>query len=93
MEGISEQGTRYRGGGEEPTARTLREATQEFESLYVTQILQAMRRTVPESGLMAASSGQRLFREMLDEEFAREIAHSGGLGIGEMLYHQLSGER
>src|SRR5436305_15330404 len=70
--------------------RTLREATQEFESLFIAQMMQAMRGTVQESGLMGSGTGQRVFREMLDQEFAKRIATSGGFGIGDMLYRQLS---
>lgn len=72
------------------TPHTLREATAEFESLFITQIMQAMRATVPESGLMGSGSGQRMFREMLDQELSRNVARSGGLGIGEILYRQLT---
>jgi flagellar protein FlgJ len=79
-----------RAGGE---TRTLREATQEFESLFVAHLLQSMRSTVPESGLLASGSGQRIFREMLDQELSRQVACSGGFGIGELLYRQLGGEQ
>jgi flagellar protein FlgJ len=71
-------------------SRTLREATQEFESLFVAQLMQTMRRTALEGGLMTAGSGQQLFREMLDQETARQVAYSGGFGIGEILYRQLA---
>ncbi len=51
-----------------------------------------MRQTVPVSGLMGRDEGQRLFRELLDGELARHIAHSSNFGIGEALYQQLAGE-
>ena len=72
------------------SAPTLREATQQFESLFITQLMKAMRGTVPESKLMGSGNGQQLFREMLDQELAGRVAQSGGLGIGEMLYQQLA---
>ena len=72
--------------------RSLREATQEFESLFVAQLMQSMRGTVPESGLMGNGSGQQIFRQMLDQELSRQVAFSGGFGIGEMLYRQLGGD-
>jgi flagellar protein FlgJ len=75
-------------GGSSP--QTLREATQQFESLFITQVMKAMRGTVPESHLMGSGSGEKLFREMLDQELAGRVALSGGFGIGEMLYQQLS---
>src|SRR5437016_4350518 len=72
------------------TPRTLREATQEFESVFIAHMMQTMRRSVPESKLLGGGSGQTIFREMLDQELSRQIAHSGGFGIGESLYEQLS---
>ena len=72
------------------TLPTLREATEQFESLFVAQVMKAMRSTVPESHLMGSGSGQQIFREMLDRELAGQIAHAGGFGIGEMLYQQIT---
>jgi Rod binding domain-containing protein len=71
-------------------AGSLREATEEFESLFVSQVVRAMRQTVPESGLMGLNDGQRLFRDLLDGELARHIAHSSEFGIGEALYQELT---
>jgi flagellar protein FlgJ len=72
--------------------QTVREAAQEFESLFIAQIMQTMRRTAPETGLVGAGGGGRLFREMLDQELSKEIAHSGGFGIAEILFRQLAPE-
>ncbi len=74
------------------TPRTLREATQEFESLFIAQMMKEMRSTVPESGLLGSGSEQGIFREMLDQELSRRIAGTGGFGIGEILYQQLASE-
>jgi Rod binding domain-containing protein len=88
--------------GSEPTAGsrrnagtpgTLREAAQEFESLFIAQMMKSMRGTVPQSGLMGSDSGQGIFREMLDQELSRQVAFAGGFGIGDMLYQQLKGNR
>src|SRR5439155_22975807 len=71
--------------------QTLREATQEFESLFIAQLMREMRSTVPESSLLGSSSGQQIFREMLDQEFSRRAAYSGDFGIGDLLYRQPGG--
>src|SRR5437870_847581 len=78
--------------GDHGSQGRLRELTQEFESLFVSQVMQSMRRTVPESRLIDHSSGQHLFQDMLDQELSRRIADSGGFGLGEILYRQLAGE-
>ncbi len=78
--------------GSASTPRTLREAAQEFESLFIAQVMKTMRGTVAQSGLMGSDSGQGIFREMLDQELSRQIAFAGGFGIGDMLYQQLKGK-
>jgi peptidoglycan hydrolase FlgJ len=82
-----------RNAGTPGTPGTLREAAQEFESLFIAQMMKSMRGTVPQSGLMGSDSGQGIFREMLDQELSRQIAFAGGFGIGDMLYQQLKGNR
>lgn len=77
-------------GAQNGFPQSLREATQEFESLLISQLFQSMRRTVPEGGLIGTGC-ERLFREFLDQEFARRVAFNGGLGLGEMLFRQLDG--
>ena len=68
----------------------LREACQEFESLFIQQMVASMRNTVPQSSLLGTGSGQRIFREMLVQELSRGIARAGGFGVADMLYSQLS---
>lgn len=81
-----------RSGSEPGALPTLREATQQFESIFIAQIMKTMRGTVPESELMGSDSGQGIFRDMLDQEYSRQIAFAGGFGIGDMLYQQLEGK-
>jgi Rod binding domain-containing protein len=33
-----------------------------------------------------------MFREMLDQQWASGLANRGGVGIGDMLYHQMVGD-
>jgi Rod binding domain-containing protein len=67
----------------------LRTLTQEFESLFIQQMLNAMRQSVPEAKLMGGGSGEKMFRALLDEEFSRQSAFAGGMGIADLLYSQL----
>ena len=71
---------------------TLREAAQEFESLFIDQMMKSMRSTVPDDSLTGSDSGQGIFNDMLDQERSRQIAFTGGFGIGDMLYQQLKGK-
>jgi peptidoglycan hydrolase FlgJ len=70
--------------------RRLREACAGFEAIMLQQILALARRSVPEGGLLDGGYGEEMFRSMHDDQLARKMAGSGGLGFGEMLYRQLS---
>lgn len=67
----------------------LKRACLEFESLFVAHMLKAMRKTVSEGGLIRESNEGKIFKSMFDEKLALEIAQSGGIGLGEMLFEQV----
>lgn len=78
------------GSGAQPT--TIREAAQQFESIFVGQLMDAMRRTSPKGGALTPGGGEEMFRQMFDQEIAQRISLRGGVGIGELLYKQLAPE-
>ena len=67
----------------------LREASNEFEAIFIQQLLKTMRKTSLESDFIKKSEGEKIFRSMLDEQYAILSAKSGRLGLGEMIYQQL----
>ena len=67
----------------------LREASSEFEAIFIQQMLKTMRKTSLESDFIKKSEGEKIFRSMLDEQYAILSAKSGRLGLGEIIYQQL----
>ena len=67
----------------------LREAANEFEAIFIQQMLKSMRKTSLESDFLPKSEGEKIFRSMLDEQYAKLSAKSGSLGLGQMIYQQL----
>ncbi len=69
----------------------LKSATQEFEALFLSYMLKVMRSTVDsEKEDDSSSLGKDIYMDMFDNEIALNIARVRGLGIGEMLYRQLT---
>ena len=64
----------------------LREAANEFEAIFIQQMLKSMRKTSLDSNLLPKSEGEKIFRSMLDEQYAKLSANSGSLGLGQMIY-------
>ena len=67
----------------------LREAANDFEAIFVQQMLKTMRKTSFESDLLPKSEGEKVFQSLLDEQYALLSAKSGSLGLSEMIYQQL----
>ena len=70
----------------------LREASNEFEAIFIQQMLKTMRKTSLESNFIKKSEGEKIFRSMLDEQYAILSAKSGRLGLGKMIYQQLKSD-
>ncbi len=68
----------------------LKKACQELESVFLYQMIRAMRSTVPKGGLIDKGFGGEVFESMLDEEFARQMAMTGSTGIADLLFSQLN---
>ena len=71
--------------------RRLTSACAELESLFVKQLFEQMRATIPKSGLLEGGNTEALFTSMLDQEMAKELAARGGIGLASLLRDQLAG--
>lgn len=69
--------------------KQLKEAADQFEALFIFQMMQRMRSTVMKGGLMEESMGEEIFRGMLDQEYSIKMAAAGKLGLAEMVYAQM----
>ncbi|NLO40508.1 MAG: flagellar biosynthesis protein FlgJ [Ruminiclostridium sp.] len=67
----------------------LKGVCKEYEGLLLQMMYKQMKRTIPESELLPASSGREIFQDMLDDELI-DSATQRGIGISEVLYRQLS---
>ena len=70
--------------------QSLKESSQEFETLFVMEMFKAMRKAVPDGGLFEKSSATEMFTEMLDTENAKAATSGKGLGIAEAMYKQMA---
>ena len=68
----------------------LRKACQGFEALLVGYMLKTMRETVPKSDFLDEGLSSEFFWSMFDEQLAQKIAEQQQVGLGSVLYRQLS---
>ncbi len=70
--------------------KRLREACAGFEAIFVHQLLKEMRRSIPPDPFFGKSLQRDIYTSMFDMELANKVARGKGLGIGDLLYKQLS---
>ncbi len=80
----------FNGKTEKNDLKSLKKACQLFESLFLNELFKEMRKTIPQQGLIKEQNSDRIYKSMLDQEYATRMAESGGIGLGDMLYKQLS---
>ncbi len=68
---------------------SLRQSTREFEALYINEMFKAMRKTIPDGGLIEKDSSHDIYQEMLDMERARGVSEGKGIGLGNAMFEQL----
>ena len=67
----------------------LKKACQDFEAVFIGQIWKQMRSSVPKDGLLN-SKEQESYMSMFDQELSVKMSQSGGIGLSDMLYANLS---
>jgi Rod binding domain-containing protein len=67
----------------------LRKASHQLEGIFLGQLFQAMRQTVPQAD-GETSEAQQMFTSMLDDQLAAKAADQLQRGLGEAIYRQLS---
>jgi flagellar protein FlgJ len=75
-------------GGDTPRVASMRHAAQGFQAIFLAQVLGTMTQGLGGDDLLGDGQSDA-FREMLNEEIAKLITRSGGIGLAdEMLKAQ-----
>ncbi len=72
-----------------PDAKQAHDVARDLEALLVTQLITAMRRTVPESEMLQSSASRRTLDGAFDHELARALVADGSLGFAKQIEGQL----
>jgi len=68
----------------------LKEASQGFEAIFVTKLLNQMNSSsMNEGGFFGHSNSEKTFKGMLFQEIGKEVAKSSSFGIADAIYNQM----
>jgi Rod binding domain-containing protein len=74
-----------------PADPKLWKASQEFQEVFLGQVVKSMRSSEERSDLFEESPGRETFDAMFSEAIGRQMAKSGTLGMQHAIYRQLGG--
>ncbi len=70
--------------------KKLREACEGFESIFIQKMWEQMRASLPKDGLLSSSKEEQFWQGMYDQELAKSMASSGGIGLADMMMEQMN---
>jgi Rod binding domain-containing protein len=68
--------------------KELREAAEEFEAVFLAQLLQTMTRGLAGDGPLGDGAADP-FRNLLNQEVARSISRAGGIGVADAVLQEM----
>jgi flagellar protein FlgJ len=75
-------------GSDAPRSDALRHAAQEFEAIFLAQVLGTMSQGLGGDDLLGDGQDD-VFRDMLNEEIAKLISRSGGIGVADAVLREM----
>lgn len=67
----------------------LKKACAAFEGMFLEMMMKTMRKATMESSLVKKNNGEKIFGEMLDQQYVDAASQSSSTGLGETLYNHL----
>jgi len=73
----------------EAPSNEARRAVEEFEAVFLSEMLSPMFEGLETDGLGGGGMGEEIFRPMLIERYAEAISRAGGVGIADSIMREL----
>lgn len=72
-----------------PVVPALRRAAEEFEALFLAEMLGPIFETVDTEGPFGGGSAERIYRSLMVQEYGKALVQSGGVGIADAVEREL----
>ena len=71
------------------TVAATKKAAQQFEGVLISQMLNGMFEGVKTDGMFGGGEGEEMFRSLMIDEYGKQIAAQGGLGLSSGVTQEL----
>jgi soluble lytic murein transglycosylase-like protein len=75
--------------GSSYTTEQIKKVANEFEALFSSIMLRAMRKTVGDNALIPTKMAEKVYTEMLDDEYAKLLSNHSSLGLSDLIIKEL----
>ncbi|OFX12525.1 MAG: hypothetical protein A2516_08180 [Alphaproteobacteria bacterium RIFOXYD12_FULL_60_8] len=80
---MAAQANRSMALGKNVTAEEARAKAQEFESVFLSQMMAPMFAELGNDPMFGGGEGEKMFRSMMMDEYGKIISRSGGIGVAD----------
>jgi Rod binding domain-containing protein len=67
----------------------IRATAEDFEAFFVTHAFEDMYADISSDPLFGGGEGENIFRSFLLQEYGKQVARTGGIGVADMVQKQL----
>ena len=78
-----------KGGPSEQKLAYAKQAAEDFEAVFLAQMLGPIFDSLETEGPFGGGSGEKIFRSLLVQEYGKSIAKSGGIGISDAVQREI----
>ena len=72
-----------------PNLAGAKEAAQDFEAVFLAQMLQPMFEGLGSDGIFGGGHAEKIHRSLLVQEYGKEIAKQGGIGLADQVLKEI----
>ena len=76
-------------GAKERSPQEINQVADEFEALFISQMLENMFNTVPVSEELGGGFGEEMFRSLMVDEYGKILAKTGGIGLSDHVKREM----
>ena len=72
-----------------PEQQKIRAAAEEFEAVFLSQMLEPMFKGIETDGLFGGGSSEKIYQSVMLQEYGKALARTGGVGIADAVEREI----